>query len=90
MKIENINQAMKLASRLEKLNNSYELRFKNKRNSLRVTISLDNGHNFDLTPVDSLDMDLSMDGPIAAIVDQADRQKIAQVKKELQALGIEI
>ena len=90
MKIENINQAMKLASRLEKLNNSYELRFKNKRNSLRVTISLDNGHNFDLTPLENLDMDLSMDGPIAAIEDQAYRQKITQVKKELQALGVEI
>lgn len=90
MKIESISQAMNLARRLEGLNNSYELRFKNKRNSLRVTISLDNGRNFDLAPTDSLNMDLSMDGPIAAMVDQAYRQKIAQVKEELQALGVEI
>lgn len=90
MKIESISKAMDLASRLEGLNNSYELRFKNRRNSLRVTISLDNGRNFDLIPTDSLDMDLSMDGPIAAMVDQAYRQKIAQVKEELQALGVEI
>lgn len=90
MKIADLNEVKKLDERLRRVRASYHNNFNNKNTTLRVTLSLDKGNNTDTTPIEVLDLDLTMEGPIAALVCQAYRKKIKELEKALRDLGVDL
>lgn len=89
MKLEDLKEINELAELLRHVQKSYLEQFKNKRNSLRLLISRKDGGIADDAPTAWLDLDLTLEGPIAALVDQAYRRKIEELKKRLQELGVD-
>lgn len=90
MKLKDLDAVKRAANNLAVVRASYCNRFKNKRSSLHLTLMYDSVGNRDTTIMDHLSLDLSLEGPIAALVDQAYRKRIQELQSELKSLGVDL
>lgn len=90
MNIKDLKQVLELTTNLQRIKESYHNNFKDKRNTIRILVSLHTRQTSDAVPSEDLGMDLDMEGPIAALIDQAYRKKLNELEQELRNLGVEI
>lgn len=88
MKLTDLEKVRKLAGELAVVRASYCNRFKGGRSSLHMSLIYDSAGNRDNSIMDYLSLDLSLNGPIAALVDQAYRKRIQELESELKLLGV--
>lgn len=90
MKIKDLEKVRGLARSLAAVRASHCNHFKDRRNYLYLSLKYDNGRNHDNTIAEYLAVDLSLEGPIAALIDQAYRKKILELESELKLLGVDL
>lgn len=90
MKLQDLDRVKNLSQELRQVTHSYNERFQNKKNELYLALMYNNGRDHDQVPSKFLSLDVSLEGPIAALVDCAYRKKIKELEQQLIELGVDL
>lgn len=90
MKLTDLDKVRGIARSLETVQESYRDRFNCRETKVFIALTHGTGSGLDQVVGQYLDLDQSLEGPIAALVGQAYRKKISELEQQLRELGVDL